>query len=117
MPESPQVLLHCAYCGKPFTALRKEHRKYCSAQCAHFGSGVAHANSGKRSRPWRAGSVVIRSVIDGLFISLQPVIGKPYPARIWDRNGNYTEFCAIEIGGKSIVLRPGEYQEIAEGTA
>lgn len=117
MPEAPQVLLHCAYCGKPFTAFRKEHRKYCSARCAHFGSSVAHANSGKRSRAWRAGFVVIRSVIDGLFISLQPVIGKPYPERIWDRTGGYPEFCAIEVGGKSIVLRPGEYQEIAEGTA
>ena len=113
-----QDMICCACCGKPFMARSKTHRKYCSTQCAGIGRSVNPPNCKKQhSRARRTGFIVVRSVIDGVFLPLQPVIGKPYLAQIWDRAGGYPEFCAIEIGGKLIVLRPGEYQEIAEGMA
>ncbi len=61
----------------------------------------------------------IRQVPD-LFPECQPIVGKIYEAEItesrrWkDGRPRNTPFCIIEISGKRIVLRHGEYEVVEE---
>lgn len=50
--------------------------------------------------------------LNGVFSELQPEIGKIYVGRFYPGERNIPPFCTIEVKGKTIVMRKGEYEII-----
>lgn len=119
------MIILCDWCGAEFDRdapyIRKQN--YCCYQCYR---AAARLRERKRYRKQTAknpksdpcGStyelrdIIVTKPLSGVFPELQPELGRRYRARHYLAANQRGACWALEIGGKIVIVRPGEFEEV-----